>query len=708
MELLGTLANVILMVVGFGLLIFIHELGHFIAAKWAGIRTEGFAIGMGHVVVSWRKGLGMALGSSDRAVVKLTGQHAAELSDAELTKHGLGETEYSLRWLPFGGFVKMLGQEDANPKAVSDDPRSYNMCGIGKRMIVVSAGVIMNVLLAIVLFIIAFLAGVKFEAPVVGSVQAGSPAATTMATNAELLGVSAPGLIPGDRVLTVNGKEATTFADLQIASAMAKPDVLITMTVERVGLTEPLVFELLPREDPQSGLLSIGIAPGVSTTLVDGSGAAVYRELFAASPLPGHGVELGMRLLSVQGDATENFGDVSEYVQASTDGSIVTTWSALDEAENPQGDVIHVDLALQPQFDVYQFRDADYDQGILGFSPLQRIKHVDPDSPNIDVLMVGDVLVRAGDLHYPRGSQLRKLVNDNAREKLELVVLRDGAEKTLECEVSRKGRLGIVLERADDVTTIAQPVETFSRHKPDEPAEIEDVHTPLYGIAPLAGARFASVNDTPVDSWRMFRDVLIDQTRDAAANETEATVYVTLVNPLPGNPQETLAIALAADQVAALHELSWVLPIDPQLFEPVYVTLDADNSPLRALVMGYEHTSEFIVLTYLTIDRLIRGSVGVEQLRGPVGIVHIGTQVAHRGLMYLVFLLAVISVNLAVLNFLPLPIVDGGLFLFLVYEKLKGRPPSIAFQNAATLVGLALIGTLFVVVTWNDLMRLLS
>ena len=74
--------------------------------------------------------------------------------------------------------------------------------------------------------------------------------------------------------------------------------------------------------------------------------------------------------------------------------------------------------------------------------------------------------------------------------------------------------------------------------------------------------------------------------------------------------------------------------------------------------------------------------------------------------MYLVFFLAMISVNLAVLNFLPLPIVDGGLFLFLVYEKIRGRPPSIAFQNAAALIGLALIGTLFVVTFFNDVMRL--
>ena len=150
----------------------------------------------------------------------------------------------------------------------------------------------------------------------------------------------------------------------------------------------------------------------------------------------------------------------------------------------------------------------------------------------------------------------------------------------------------------------------------------------------------------------------------------------------------------------------WGAPLPGSWFEPLQTTLTANGNPIVAVSMGFRQTWKMVVLTYLTIDRLIGGSVSVKQLHGPVGIVHIGTRVADRGFMYLVFFLAMISVNLAVLNFLPLPIVDGGLFLFLLYEKIFKRPPSIAFQNAATLVGLALIGTLFVVTFYNDMMRL--
>jgi regulator of sigma E protease len=128
---------------------------------------------MGPVAVAWRRGIGLRFGSTDRAVDQRIHEYykssgitidGAGEDDPQRRDHlyramdalGIGETEYSLRWLPIGGFVKMLGQEDANPHYASNDPRSYTRCPVGKRMIVVSAGVIMNLVLAVILFIIAF------------------------------------------------------------------------------------------------------------------------------------------------------------------------------------------------------------------------------------------------------------------------------------------------------------------------------------------------------------------------------------------------------------------------------------------------------------------------------------------------------------------------------------------------------------------------
>ena len=85
--------NMLLIVLGFGFLIGIHEWGHFIAAKWSGIRTNAFAIGMGPQVFSYRKGIGFCYKSTTPKVVAKFGKDAPEMTDSELKEHGLSETE---------------------------------------------------------------------------------------------------------------------------------------------------------------------------------------------------------------------------------------------------------------------------------------------------------------------------------------------------------------------------------------------------------------------------------------------------------------------------------------------------------------------------------------------------------------------------------------------------------------------------------------
>jgi regulator of sigma E protease len=99
--------------------------------------------------------------------------------------------------------------------------------------------------------------------------------------------------------------------------------------------------------------------------------------------------------------------------------------------------------------------------------------------------------------------------------------------------------------------------------------------------------------------------------------------------------------------------------------------------------------------------------VKIEHLKGPIGIAHVGTLIAERGWIWLLFFMAALSINLAVVNFLPLPIVDGGHFVFLCYEAITGKPVSVAVQNAATIAGLVLIGSVFLITTYQDLMNLI-
>src|SRR5438094_8293701 len=104
----ASFGSAFLLVFGFGFVIFWHELGHFLAAKWAGVKVEQFAVGFGQALLSWRKGLGLRWGSSGKEYEELL--KAEKEGERKTDVSMIGETEYRLNWIPLGGCVKMLGQ----------------------------------------------------------------------------------------------------------------------------------------------------------------------------------------------------------------------------------------------------------------------------------------------------------------------------------------------------------------------------------------------------------------------------------------------------------------------------------------------------------------------------------------------------------------------------------------------------------------------
>jgi regulator of sigma E protease len=689
MSALVTGSNFLLIVLGFSVLITVHELGHWLAAKWAGIRTEGFAVGMGPVVVSWRKGFGFRLGSGDAEFRRRFGKAAIEMDRAELTRLGLGETEFSLRALPLGGFVRMLGQDDADPSATSDRGGSYQRCPVGKRMVVVSAGVVMNLALAALLFLFAFLVGVRFEAPVAGGAVPGSPAARAVAAGAE--GVE-PGIRPGDRIERAAGSDAWTFSDVMIAAAMAKPGVPVEFAVRREGVAEPLRFSIMPERDPASGLLSVGIVPSTSATLTgEPESASIVAEWLSRLGLDEAGVRPGMTVASAGGTPIATYEQLSAAARAGGGAGIATTWTA------PDGTTVAATVPVEPTFARLAYppadgRPGDYEDGLLGLVPLVAFGSVLETSPNREILREGDIVLEVAGQPGPRRAELLAAIKSRAGATVPLVLERDGERLSLDAVVDRDGRIGVGIVSEVGTARIARPMEAVAD------GEGGSRPTPLAGLGLFPLSTVTAVDDEPVADWNELRRAV------AAARAAGATsLELEFAEPL-GGTRERHAIDLAT--AGTLADLAFVPALPGWLFDPDYVTLSAGGDPLRAISMGFAQTRKLVLLTYLTLDRVFRGSVGVDQLHGPVGIVHLGTKVADRGFMYLVFFLAMISVNLAVLNFLPLPIVDGGLFLYLVYEKVTGRPPSIAFQNAAGVAGLALLGTLFLVTFYNDLARL--
>jgi len=110
-------------------------------------------------------------------------------------------------------------------------------------------------------------------------------------------------------------------------------------------------------------------------------------------------------------------------------------------------------------------------------------------------------------------------------------------------------------------------------------------------------------------------------------------------------------------------------------------------------------------LTCLTIVKLIQRVIPIKTVGGPILIGQMTGQLAKESFLYLIPFMAVISINLGILNLLPVPILDGGVILFLLLELITGRPISIKKRDLAQKVGLFLLIFLMAVVFYNDIMR---
>lgn len=167
--------SLISVIILLGILIFAHELGHFLAARIGGVGVLKFSLGFGP---------------------KIFGKK-------------IGETEYVLSWIPLGGFVKLLGESDSDVLAPEDEKRSFLKQPVWKKMLIVLAGPVFNFLLAILIFIIVFMYGIPTLTPEIGEVQKESAA-------------YAAGLVNGDKIVFIDGKNIRRWDDIRLLIAEGK------------------------------------------------------------------------------------------------------------------------------------------------------------------------------------------------------------------------------------------------------------------------------------------------------------------------------------------------------------------------------------------------------------------------------------------------------------------------------------------------------
>jgi regulator of sigma E protease len=127
-----------------------------------------------------------------------------------------------------------------------------------------------------------------------------------------------------------------------------------------------------------------------------------------------------------------------------------------------------------------------------------------------------------------------------------------------------------------------------------------------------------------------------------------------------------------------------------------------------ALAHGLELTGAASTQIVRTVRGMVTGRVSTREVGGPLLIGELAGQAARGGVETFLAFMALISVNLAVLNLLPIPVLDGGQFLFLLAEGIRRKPLSLKLRERLTSVGVALLAMLFILVFWNDISRLVG
>jgi len=231
-------------VIGIGLMIFIHELGHFVAAKKTGVRVDTFSLGFGPKLLWFRK----------------------------------GETIYQISLVPLGGYVKMAGENPGEELSGAENELPNKTPG--QRMFIFSAGVLMNFIFAFITFPIIFASGVPFVAAEIGHVEEGGPAWKA-------------GIQTGDTILEINGNTVYEFTDIPLNIALAKGDCEVLL--ERDGKKETVT--VLPEKNEEVGRYQIRVfSPTRYEVKVDAGGPAARA-----------GLEEGDRILSMDGMLPEEW-----------------------------------------------------------------------------------------------------------------------------------------------------------------------------------------------------------------------------------------------------------------------------------------------------------------------------------------------------------------------------------------------------------------
>ncbi len=248
-----------------GVLVFVHEFGHFLMAKWAGVRVEKFSLGMGPKIVGYKK----------------------------------GDTEYVLSALPLGGYVKMAGENpDEEPTGAPDEFQSKS---VWQRITIAATGPLTNIVLAFLIMPLVFMVGTYAEGPAkVGYVESGSPAEHA-------------GFMTGDVIIEINGRSISDWTKA-LSLIAVNPDTDLRVTIDRNG--EKKILTLRPAAATELKIGMSGLVPDIP---------AEIGKLKPGFPAEKAGLKVNDKILAVDGKTIYHWNQFSTLVKESNGKTLTLT-----------------------------------------------------------------------------------------------------------------------------------------------------------------------------------------------------------------------------------------------------------------------------------------------------------------------------------------------------------------------------------------------
>lgn len=694
---MASILNYLQVIIGLGVVIFVHELGHFLLAKMNGVKVEKFSIGFGTPLVAWRRGVGLRFLSSTPipepvAANKPAAAGTEEIEPSLTPAPTVGETEYALAAIPLGGFVKMLGETPEEARE-STDPRAFPNKSVWARMAIISAGVIMNVIFGLLCFAYAYRMGLTEIPGIVGSVSPGSPAYLA-------------GIQPGDEIVSIDGKGPIAFDDLLFKSALSGNGQKLRMELRSPGAETTRVVDVEPKTEANSLMPRVGIGPALGTGIYEKEPLAPP----AGFPLP------APKITARAGDQIVAVGPVdgpSEPVSGPIElDRLLAKYRNVPlrfTVRNTGIDAKDKDATATPTEHTFDLPPCMFvDLGLrMTLGPVVAVQKDRPGA--LAGLRDGDVIVQVAGRSDFDPIRLPEEFADRAGQPVEIVVQRSVP--------------GTQPARTETVTLTVtpdnRPPGIDSYLDPSAPTDI-----PSLGVAATILPKVAAVRPDSaaaaagLKEGETIRSVKVippkPGTPDTFSFEDKkkptnwAYLFFRSLQSRPGTKLEVKLNGSDKDYtLAPTPSADWYNP-DRGL---QLLIMQRDLPPQdfgSAMSRGVEDIRRNAMSVLFMIRGLVQGRLSRKVVSGPIGIFQIGSSAADKGFIDLVRFLGMLSINLAVINFLPIPPLDGGQMVFLIGEKIRGRPLPEGMVGPITILGLVFVLCLMVFVLFQDISKVIA